>query len=50
MLKQIEKICQLLGVKYVLKVSRSIACTIAGLVLNVYSGKNRDAFSKIRGK
>ncbi|WAZ72357.1 PBSX family phage terminase large subunit (plasmid) [Borrelia miyamotoi] len=48
-LKQIEKICQFLDADYVLKVSRSISCTIAGLTLNVYGGKNRDAFSKIRG-
>ncbi|MBW6185142.1 terminase family protein [Pseudomonas aeruginosa] len=48
-LKQIEKICQFLDVDCVLKVSRSISCTIAGLTLNVYGGKNRDAFSKIRG-
>ncbi|AHH14621.1 PBSX family phage terminase large subunit [Borrelia hermsii] len=48
-LKQIEKICNLLNVEYVLKISRSVSCTIAGLTLNIYGGKNSDAFFRIRG-
>lgn len=48
-LKQVEKICNLLNVEYVLKVSRSVSCTIAGLTLNIYGGKNSDAFFRIRG-
>nr|WKT13972.1 PBSX family phage terminase large subunit [Borrelia sp. BU AG58] len=48
-LKQIEKICELLNVEYVLKISRTVSCSIAGMTLNVYGGKNSDAFSKIRG-
>ncbi|UGQ16816.1 PBSX family phage terminase large subunit [Borrelia sp. RT5S] len=48
-LRQIEKICGLLNVEYVLKTSRTVSCSIAGITLNVYGGKNSDAFSKIRG-
>ncbi|UGQ17963.1 PBSX family phage terminase large subunit [Borrelia sp. RT1S] len=48
-LRQIEKICELLNVEYVLKTSRTVSCSIAGITLNVYGGKNSDAFSKIRG-
>ncbi|AYE36792.1 PBSX family phage terminase large subunit (plasmid) [Borrelia turcica IST7] len=48
-LKQIEKICELLNVEYVLKTARTVSCSIAGLTINVYGGKNSDAFSKIRG-
>ncbi|AHF45636.1 PBSX family phage terminase large subunit [Borrelia parkeri] len=48
-LKQIEKICNLLNVEYDLKVSRNVSCTISGLTLNVYGGKNSDSFFKIRG-
>ncbi|WKC58673.1 PBSX family phage terminase large subunit [Borrelia sp. P9F1] len=48
-LKQIEKICGLLNVEYILKTSRTVSCSIAGITLNVYGGKNSDAFSKIRG-
>ncbi|AWG43308.1 PBSX family phage terminase large subunit (plasmid) [Candidatus Borreliella tachyglossi] len=48
-LKQIEKICELLNIEYILKDSRNVSCVIAGLRLNIYGGKNSDAFSKIRG-
>ncbi|ABH02150.1 phage terminase, large subunit, PBSX family (plasmid) [Borreliella afzelii PKo] len=48
-IKQIEKICGLLGIDYQKKKSGQSFCKIAGLELNIYGGKNRDAFSKIRG-
>ncbi|ETZ18000.1 putative terminase-like family protein [Borrelia duttonii CR2A] len=48
-LKQIEKICSLLNIEYLLKDSRQVTCTIAGLTLNIYGGKNIDSFTKIRG-
>ncbi|WP_024653693.1 PBSX family phage terminase large subunit [Borrelia persica] len=48
-LKQIEKICGLLNIEYSVKDLRQVKCTIAGLTLNVYGGKNIDSFAKIRG-
>lgn len=48
-LKQIEKICDLLGIEFVDKKSNNTFCIIDGLILKIYGGKNRDAFYKIRG-
>lgn len=48
-IKQIEKICGFLGIDYQKKKSGESFCKIAGLELNIYGGKNRDSFSKIRG-
>lgn len=48
-LKQIEEICDLLKIDFVGKKSNNTFCIIDGLYLKIYGGKNRDAFSKIRG-